>query len=186
MFEAGKLVRGTVVADPTASTLSGRPEGSPAPSSTAPSRKSTKKPQKEKDCTESMSAQGTQRWGGTFPTSPPVLRLPRGKMSQTSQTRTELPKLVKSESEGGGGGEKSPKSSSSAKPKSVCLSEPEDRPGSNLLVRKLPSKIENLKMFWEKTKIENEQNTAKPKLCLTNGRGVVKRNSVQTNSQNKD
>ena len=64
MFEAGKLVRGTVVADPTASTLSGRPEGSPAPSSTAPSRKSTKKPQKEKDCTESMSAQGTQRWGG--------------------------------------------------------------------------------------------------------------------------
>ena len=108
-------------------------------------------------------------------------------MSQTSQTRTNLPKkLFISESEGGGG-ENSLNSSSIAKPKSLCLSEPKDIPGSHISVKKLLSKIENLKMFWEnKKKVDIEQNPAKPILCLTNGRGVVKNNSVQTNSQNTD
>ena len=105
-------------------------------------------------------------------------------MSQTSQTRTNLPKkLVISESEGGGG-ENSLNSSSSAKPKSLCLIKPENIPGSHFSVKKLPSKIENLKMFWEnKKKVDIEQNPAKPNLCLTNGRGVIMNNSVQTNSQ---
>ena len=117
------------------------------------------------------------------PPSIPVLRLPRGITSQTSQTGTELPKIVKSVSQGGGG-MKSPISLRSAKPKSVCRKEPEDKPGSHLLVRKLPSKIQNLKMFWEKTGISTEQIPTKPKLCRTNGRGELKESFVQTNSKN--
>ena len=121
--------------------------------------------------------------GGTVPTSPPVMRLPRGMTSQTSQTGTELPTLVKSESQGGGG-RRSLKSLRSAKPKSVCQKEPVDRPGSHLLVRKLPSKLENLKMFWENSGKSSEQTSAKPKLCRTNGRGELKESFVQTNSKN--
>ena len=76
MFEAGKLVRETIVTDPTASKLSERQEGSQAPSSTAPSSKSSNKPQKEKDYEGIMSAQGKQQWGETFP---PAMRLPRAR-----------------------------------------------------------------------------------------------------------
>ena len=179
MFEMGKLERGTVPPDTTSTStlLPGRLGRNPAPSSTATRRRqsSTRSPQGiDHD-------QGSQRWGGTVPPSTPVMRLPRGITSQTSQTGTELPKIVKSVSQGGGG-MKSPISLRSAKPKSVCRKEPEDKPGSHLLVRKLPSKLENLKMFWENSGKSSEQTSAKPKLCRTNGRGALKESFVQTNS----
>ena len=104
-----KLERGTVPPDPPPTTAS---------------RKQTimsRNPQ------EKGGDQNPQRRGGTVPPSTPMvdeqLRLPKGKtsarMSQTSQTQTELPKLENSESQGGGG-RRSPISLRSAKPKSVC------------------------------------------------------------------
>ena len=91
MFEAGKLVRETIITDPTASKLSERQEGSQAPSSTAPSSRPSNKPQKEKDCEGIMSAQGKQRGGGIFP---PAKRLP-GAPSSTALSRSTCTKSPK-------------------------------------------------------------------------------------------
>ena len=176
----------------------------PVPPSTTATRK---KPIVSRYPQEIGGDQNPQRRGGTIPPSTPMvaeqLILPTGKtsarISQISQTQTELPRLENSESQGGGE-RKSLISSISAKFKSVCQKLPEDNLGSHLLhsentvegeptrksASKLPSKLENLKMFWENSGKVSEQTSAKPKLCRTNGRGAMEGNICADQQRKKN